>query len=575
MSQNVNLENTELLTADDFSEELKAQTIKDYYTPQMFGAVGDGAVDDTEAIRSCIANSNTVFIPAGNYKISDTLHISTNKHIIFDKNAYFTITSNSDGISIEGNNIKIENLHIVLTNEFRTGALHFSQSAVIFPEGVQENVTIIDPVVEGKMDVFCNTDPYSNFTTNNYEDGIGIRFYKLGGTTTNPISSYSCNIRIIRPRIKGFSCGLQLAVAPDPDANTTEIYPWVNEVYVNDAVFVRSGHALEVSSNHCSSNYFSGYVQCYDYDNNKKAQNCWSIYGGERCVYDIEYWDTSIPFFFVPSTANPIINRQVTDRARWDDFGKSVITNTKAANKGLIFSKGPCLNDYKGKITKVNYDTYNIYTPGNNLYIPFKDDLGNYLLDIKEGGQKKIEFEVSADFNCVVYGYIAPKTADYYLYDNIWFYKPNYKVVSASESTIELDNVEGLEVGDVIGVWGYPSLIYNYITSPTGFTGFAGGNNLYTIQSIDENFVTVNKAVENIDTLVGKGVSKKYKNTYELIYPGKTITANAEPIKADFSIILEDFSELIKPGYLLLGIYVLNLNGVEGNIQISDIRLTI
>lgn len=36
MSQNVNSENTELLTVDDFSEELKAQTIKDYYTPEMF-----------------------------------------------------------------------------------------------------------------------------------------------------------------------------------------------------------------------------------------------------------------------------------------------------------------------------------------------------------------------------------------------------------------------------------------------------------------------------------------------------------------------------------------------------------
>ena len=33
------------------TEELANKTIKDYYTPQMFGAVGDGIADDTEAFK--------------------------------------------------------------------------------------------------------------------------------------------------------------------------------------------------------------------------------------------------------------------------------------------------------------------------------------------------------------------------------------------------------------------------------------------------------------------------------------------------------------------------------------------
>ena len=50
---------------------------KDYVTPQMFGAVGDGANDDTEAVKNAIsyvkAKGGTVFFPAGIYRIGSTI----------------------------------------------------------------------------------------------------------------------------------------------------------------------------------------------------------------------------------------------------------------------------------------------------------------------------------------------------------------------------------------------------------------------------------------------------------------------------------------------------------------------
>lgn len=60
----------EPLTEERLSDELKLKAIKDYVTPEMFGAKGDGVTDDTQAFQDALDSDKPVYIPAGTYLVS-------------------------------------------------------------------------------------------------------------------------------------------------------------------------------------------------------------------------------------------------------------------------------------------------------------------------------------------------------------------------------------------------------------------------------------------------------------------------------------------------------------------------
>lgn len=69
------------------------KTVKDY------GAKGDGATDDTNAIKQCIANESIIYFPSGTYRVTETLTLD-NKHMVGENKS-------STFLRMDGNNTLI------------------------------------------------------------------------------------------------------------------------------------------------------------------------------------------------------------------------------------------------------------------------------------------------------------------------------------------------------------------------------------------------------------------------------------------------------------------------------------
>lgn len=81
-------------------------------TPQMFGAKGDGVTDDTAAIQAAINGASEIFIPEGTYKISSTISVPKNKRITGTIGTVITGNSSINGLTISGDNIRVDKLTI-------------------------------------------------------------------------------------------------------------------------------------------------------------------------------------------------------------------------------------------------------------------------------------------------------------------------------------------------------------------------------------------------------------------------------------------------------------------------------
>lgn len=92
-------------------------------TPQMYGAVGDGVTDDTEAIQAAINSSDVVYIPDGIYIISKSLVVENpryfytddgynGKTIVGSASTKIIVKTNSPLFTIRGCHNLIENLNL-------------------------------------------------------------------------------------------------------------------------------------------------------------------------------------------------------------------------------------------------------------------------------------------------------------------------------------------------------------------------------------------------------------------------------------------------------------------------------
>ena len=119
-------------------------------TIKMFGAVGDGVSDDSQAIQAALNYSseykyNYLYFPCGNYLINNSLNIPTNMHLVGNYTSYFNKTGSillrnsdhsifnlqgdpySDSDGNNNSNVIIENIMFRSnsTTFLNTGAIYF------------------------------------------------------------------------------------------------------------------------------------------------------------------------------------------------------------------------------------------------------------------------------------------------------------------------------------------------------------------------------------------------------------------------------------------------------------------
>ena len=199
------------LTEEKFSDALKIKTIKDYVTPQMYGAKGDGVTDDTAAIQSCIdacynSGKYKVFFPNGTYLITSPIvvYFSYNE-FWFGEGITIEGESKGDTIIIKQGNSTYNNIDTVFYLECGDDQSKDSGTGVIISNLRIENQSLASAsyCINGQKYARCEfrgltlignygikCDGYSNI----YDDIIGFTqetFFEDAGTS-NLIGKIGC-----------------------------------------------------------------------------------------------------------------------------------------------------------------------------------------------------------------------------------------------------------------------------------------------------------------------------------------------------------------------------------------------
>lgn len=98
------------LEVSKFTENTKKYIVKDYVTPQMFGAKGDGKTDDSNAIQEAVNNGTNVFIPSGTYLINNTINIEKDVTIVGVKDRAVLKTVDKTIFNIVSGGVNFENI---------------------------------------------------------------------------------------------------------------------------------------------------------------------------------------------------------------------------------------------------------------------------------------------------------------------------------------------------------------------------------------------------------------------------------------------------------------------------------
>lgn len=155
------------LTELKFTNDLKLKVIKEYVTPQMYGAKGDGVTDDTSAIQTALEIGATVYFPKGDYLITDTLRVGSTIHTL----TYLKFAGNARIFSDRNIDCLIE-----------LGGLNYGTEAKSYPLYIEGGVFDCNNIVNDAIHIY----KYSNYIHLNNIKAINWKRYGVYASTLYP-----------------------------------------------------------------------------------------------------------------------------------------------------------------------------------------------------------------------------------------------------------------------------------------------------------------------------------------------------------------------------------------------------
>lgn len=192
------------LTVDKFTSDLKLATVKDYVTPQMYGATGDGTTDDTQAFTDMFASDNVNFyIPAGTYKIT-TVNIAKQISLIRGCGKS-SVIKGSFNFTVKNENLAIENVCFSGSTSYALqGSFAFTNFNNVrisnCPTGIICNSGTWIVNFFGCSFMYCSTSCVSHNTDFNNITFTGCQFQYSGagivGTSCTSVTLEGCSIEL-------------------------------------------------------------------------------------------------------------------------------------------------------------------------------------------------------------------------------------------------------------------------------------------------------------------------------------------------------------------------------------------
>lgn len=239
------------LTEAKFSDELKLHTIKDYVTPQMFGAKGDGVTDDTNALQHAINSSDTIFIPNGVYLISGLtiskpiriIGLSKTNTVLKYTGVDTALIFKPDIVTTSDEFLRVEVENIKLVGDGGKSAIFMNETV----HSVFKNILINGNFVNGfEMNGESNLVSRQNTIYNNHFEEITIKNCDYGFNIFGCISDSHFNLISMMRVEKG--------VYIHGDYNTQGI----NNVTFTNSTIVWSKVGFEINGCHFRNLHISG-----------------------------------------------------------------------------------------------------------------------------------------------------------------------------------------------------------------------------------------------------------------------------------------------------------------------------